>query len=107
MGCITDCLGYKEDLDLIKKEENSNTKTPKPNEEIIRNQTEPKIESNKNEINISTKEDNSELIVLKTSDNKIYKVPTDILMKSKLIAGIIDDCKDEEIFLNEVVSKNL
>ena len=107
MGCITDCLGYKEDLDLIKKEENSNTKTPKPNEEIISNQTEPKIESNKNEINISTKEDNSELIVLKTSDNKIYKVPTDILMKSKLIAGIIDDCKDEEIFLNEVDSKNL
>ena len=28
-------------------------------------------------------------------------------MKSKLIAGIIDDCKDEEIFLNEVDSKNL
>ncbi len=106
MGCITDCLGYKEDLDLIKKKENSNTKTPKQNEEIS-NQTEPKIESNKNEINISTKEDNSELIVLKTSDNKIYKVPTDILMKSKLIAGIIDDCKDEEIFLNEVDSKNL
>ena len=107
MGCINDCLSYKEDLDIVKNEQNDNTKTPKPNEEIKSNQTDTKIESNKDEINITTKEDNSKIVILKTTDNKIFKVPADILKKSKLIAGIMEDNEGEEIFLNEVDSKNL
>ena len=107
MGCINDCLSYKEDLDIVKNEQNDNTKTPKPNEEIKSNQTDTKLESNKDEINITTKEDNSKIVLLKTTDNKIFKVPADILKKSKLISGIMEDNEGEEIFLNEVDSKNL
>ena len=93
MESISDNFSYKEKVDPLKKEQNDNTKT--------------KVESNKIETNIITQEGKSEIAQLKTSDNKIFKVPADIFKKSKLLAGIIEDYKNEEIFLNEVDSKNM
>ena len=45
---------------------------------------------------------------IKTSDFKVYEIPCDYFMKSKLLSGLIDDYDgdDDEIPLNEVDSKN-
>ena len=44
---------------------------------------------------------------IKTSDFKVYEIPCDYFMKSKLLSGLIDDYDgdDDEIPLNEVDSK--
>ena len=46
---------------------------------------------------------------LKSSDNVVKEVEIDLLMKSKLLKGLIEDYQgdDEEIPLNEVDAKNL
>ena len=46
---------------------------------------------------------------LKSSDNVVKEVDIDLLMKSKLLKGLIEDYQgdDEEIPLNEVDAKNL
>ena len=47
-------------------------------------------------------------VKLKTSDNVIKEVDSDILMKSKLLEGLMKDFEEEEIFtLPDVDSKNL
>ena len=47
-------------------------------------------------------------VKLKTSDNIIKEVDSDILMKSKLLEGLMKDFEEEEIFtLPDVDSKNL
>ena len=47
-------------------------------------------------------------VKLKTSDNVIKVVDSDILMKSKLLEGLMKDFEEEEIFtLPDVDSKNL
>jgi len=45
---------------------------------------------------------------IKTSDFKVYEIPCDYFMKSKLLSGLIQDYgdDDDEIPLNEVDSKN-
>ena len=121
MGCISDCLSYNKNLDISNNEEINNSKTPKLNiseksnilneqnntntDEIISNQTQPKNEETKKELN----DDNSKIIQLRTNDNKLFKVPKDILTKVNLISELIEDAEknNEAILLKEVDSKNL
>ena len=121
MGCISDCLSYNKNIDNENNEENTNSKTPKLNiseksnilneqnqtntDEIISNQTQPKTEETKKELN----DDNSKIIQLRTNDNKLFKVPKDILTKVNLISELIEDAEkdNEAILLKEVDSKNL
>ena len=51
----------------------------------------------------------SKKVQLKSSDNKIFEVPVDILQKAKLFSDLLDEaCEEKEIiFLREVVSFNL
>ena len=78
-------------------------------EETNTNQTEQKTEC----LRTNTENNNNKTRVgktakLKTSDNIIFEVPTDILHKAKLISAIIEDNGvDEVIILNEVDSRNL
>ena len=122
MGCISDCLSYNKNIDNENNEENNNSKTPKSNiskksnilneqnqtntDEIISNQTQPKTEETKKELN---DDDNSKIIQLRTNDNKLFKVPKDILLKANLISELIEDAEkdNEAILLKEVDSKNL
>ena len=122
MGCISDCLSYNKNIDNENNEENTNSKTPKLNiskksnilneqnqtntDEIISNQTQPKTEETKKELNDN---DNSQIIQLRTNDNKLFKVPKDILLKANLISELIEDAEkdNEAILLKEVDSKNL
>ena len=122
MGCISDCLSYNKNIDNENNEENTNSKTPKLNiseksnilneqnqtntDEIISNQTQPKTEETKKELN---DDDNSQIIQLRTNDNKLFKVPKDILLKANLISELIEDAEkdNEAILLKEVDSKNL
>ena len=83
------------------------------NDKIIDSKEPASFENSNGEnkdLNINSPINTKKLVKIKTNDNKIYEVPADILKKSKLIAGIIEDMednKDEEIFLNEVDSTNL
>ena len=83
------------------------------NDKIIESKEPASFENSNGEnkdLNINSPINTKKLVKIKTNDNKIYEVPADILKKSKLIAGIIEDMednKDEEIFLNEVDSTNL
>ena len=122
MGCISDCLSYNKNINNENNEENTNSKTPKLNiskksnilneqnqtntDEIISNQTQPKTEETKKELN---DDDNSQIIQLRTNDNKLFKVPKDILLKANLISELIEDAEkdNEAILLKEVDSKNL
>ena len=87
--------------------------TDNQNDKIIESKEPASFENSNGEnkdLNINSPINTKKLVKIKTNDNKIYEVPADILKKSKLIAGIIEDMednKDEEIFLNEVDSPNL
>ena len=105
-----------------KKQETSETSDePKVNEENIIGQNE---NNNINENNINNKENNDNnniinqlephtLIKIRTNDKKLYNVQVDILLKSKLLAGLVEDYMDfimednEIIELPEVDSKNM
>jgi len=82
------------------------------NDKIIESKEPASFENSNGEnkdLNINSPINTKKLVKIKTNDNKIYEVPADILKKSKLIAGIIEDMednKDEEILLNEVDSPN-
>ena len=82
------------------------------NDKIIDSKEPASFENSNGEnkdLNINSPINTKKLVKIKTNDNKIYEVPADILKKSKLIAGIIEDMednKDEEILLNEVDSPN-
>ena len=100
---------------LIKKNEKSNTKLNEINN-IEEKQTDLKtIDNTKNELNNEIKNYQTNLINLdntvrlKSSDNKTFIVPSDILKKVKLISSLIEDAieDNESILLNEVDSKNL
>ena len=127
MGSICDFLSSNDELNIQNKELNYKSKVPILNmteknnnlieqnhtniDEIISNQTIPKIDININELNNNKNNSqtvNSLIIKLKSNNNKIFKVPRDILLKAKLINELIEYSKEyNEIFLKEVDSKNL
>ena len=127
MGCICDFLSSNDELNIQNKELNYKSKVPILNiteknnnlieqnhtniDEIIGNQTLPKIDININELNNNKNNSqtvNSLIIKLKSNNNEIFKVPKDILLKAKLINELIEYSKEyNEIFLKEVDSKNL
>jgi hypothetical protein len=88
----------------IKLKESKKTSKSKSNE--IKNTKSEKISQDKN------KENKEKMVQLKTTDNKIYDVPKDILAKSKLLSGLIEDYEvdgiiSEDISLCEVNNENL
>ena len=78
-------------------------------EDTNTNQTERKNEClNTNADNNNAQPTNGKTTKIKTSDNIIFEVPTDILYKAKLISSLLDDYDDDEaIILNEVDGRNL
>jgi len=62
---------------------------------------------------MKSKENKEKIVQLKTTDNKIYDAPKDLLAKSKLLSGLIEDYEidgntiSEVISLNEVNNENL
>ena len=127
MGCVCDFLSSNDELNIQNKELNYKSKVPILNiteknnnlieqnhtniDELISNQTIPKIDININELNNNKNNSqtvNSLIIKLKSNNNEIFKVPKDILLKAKLINELIEYSKEyNEIFLKEVHSKNL
>ena len=113
MGSICDFLSSNDDLNIQNKELNYKSKVPILNiteknnnlieqnhtniDEIISNQTIPKIDININELNNNKNNSqtvNSLIIKLKSNNNEIFKVPKDILLKAKLINGLIEYSKE-------------
>ena len=97
-------------------ENNYNEHRDNQNEKTNENKQPTPIENSddKNKgLNVSNPIDTKKLVKIKTYDNKIYEVPGDIIIKSKLLDGLIEDYdyfndKDAEIIaLSEVDSKNL
>ena len=125
MGCCLNVLNYIDDdiesYDKGKKEINQQTNDSKKNiiskapnepnniitEETNTNQTERKKEC----LNTNADNNNQPKVgktrKIKTSDNIIFEVPTDILYKAKLISSLLEDYDESEtIILNEVDSRN-
>ena len=100
------------DVNEQNKNLNNSEHKDNQNDKIIENKEPASFENSNGEnkdLNINSPINTKKLVKIKTNDNKIYEVPADILKKSKLIAGIIEDMednKDEEILLNEVDSPN-
>ena len=97
-------------------ENNYNEHRDNQNEKTNENKQPTPIENSDDEnkgLNVSNPIDTKKLVKIKTYDNKIYEVPGDIIIKSKLLDGLIEDYdyfndKDAEIIaLSEVDSKNL
>ena len=125
MGCCLNVLNCIDDdiesYDKGKKEINQQTNDSKKNiiskaqnepnniitEETNTNQTERKKEC----LNTNADNNNQPTVgktrKIKTSDNIIFEVPTDILYKAKLISSLLEDYDESEtIILNEVDSRN-
>ena len=103
--------------DAIEKynENNYNEHRDNQNEKTNENKQPTPIENSDDEnkgLNVSNPIDTKKLVKIKTYDNKIYEVPDDIIIKSKLLDGLIEDYdyfndKDAEIIaLSEVDSIN-
>ena len=97
-------------------ENNYNEHRDNQNEKTNENKQPTPIENSDDEnkgLNVSNPIDTKKLVKIKTYDNKIYEVPGDIIIKSKLLDGLIEDYdyfndKDAGIIaLSEVDSKNL
>ena len=97
-------------------ENNYNEHRDNQNEKTNENKQPTPIENSDDEnegLNVSNPIDTKKLVKIKTYDDKIYEVPGDIIIKSKLLDGLIEDYdyfndKDAEIIaLSEVDSKNL
>ena len=96
-------------------ENNNSEHIDNKNEKIIENKEPTPIENSDDEnkgLNVSNPIDTKKLVKIKTYDSKIYEVPDDIIIKSKLLDGLIEDYdyfndKDAEIIaLSEVDSIN-
>ena len=107
----------KQKMENKEPEISETTNESKEKEENIIEENENKI--NENNINIENNDNNiinklepHTLIKIRTSDKKIYKVQVDILLKSKLLVGLVQDyidfiIEDDEIIeLSQVDSKN-
>ena len=120
---INEYSGRQEEQKIETKEqeikESSNEQKENTDDTIEKNENENKI----NENNINNNENNGNnniinqlephtLIKIRTNDKKIYKVKVDILLKSKLLVGLVEDymdfiIEDDDIIdLPEVDSKN-
>ena len=96
------------------------TNEPKEKEENIIEENENENKINEGNINTENSDNNNvinqlephTLIKIRTRDKKMYKVQVDILLKSKLLVGLVQDyidfiIEDDEIIeLSEVDSKN-
>ena len=96
-------------------ENNYNEHRDNQNEKTNENKQPTPIENSDDEnkgLNVSNPIDTKKLVKIKTYDNKIYEVPGDIIIKSKLLDGLIEDYdyfndKDDGIIaLSEVDSIN-
>ena len=116
-----------ESVKKAKKEKKASSPKPKPKNEIKKSsskeskKSDTKLKESKkptksksNEVkNMKSKENKEKIVQLKTTDNKIYDVPKDLLAKSKLLSGLIEDYEidgntiSEVISLNEVNNENL
>ena len=108
----------KQKMENKEPEISETTNESKEKEENIIEENENKI--NENNINIENNDNNNiinklephTLIKIRTRDKKMYKVQVDILLKSKLLVGLVQDyidfiIEDDEIIeLSEVDSKN-
>jgi len=126
MGCCLNVLNCIDDdiesNDKEKKEMNQQinhskkniiSKAPNEPNNIITEETNTNQTERKNEcLNTNADNNNNQPTVgktrkIKTSDNIIFEVPTDILYKAKLISSLLEDYDESEtIILNEVDSRN-
>ena len=75
-------------------ENNYNEHRDNQNEKTNENKQPTPIENSDDEnkgLNVSNPIDTKKLVKIKTYDNKIYEVPGDIIIKSKLLDGLIED----------------